>query len=173
MYFYNIGYCSYEDSYYAQLAHREKFSRERLKEMVFEVAADLLLKDIFRYSRWDTRLNREDKLVGVRYANFDYVLINAICRELIKRYNFEKVKFEATFYTFGWANIFDKDDWKEDIHDRGELDELYDFMVMKFGKEKIEELKTLCSEKEKKREEEIYRRYKESKGELKKNAKET
>ncbi len=113
MYIYNVGYDTYEESEHVQLYHKNKFSNREFKEKVKTAVVNILNK---------TKIKDKEKISF--QSIFDEVI-----EELVKNFGFKEVKFDAEFGVFGWADILDKEDWK-DV--RGEeLNELTDFVCTK------------------------------------------
>ncbi len=113
---YNLGYDTYEESEYIQLSHKHKYSDEEFKKIVRTATTNVITKLEIKENE---RISFQD-------------IIEDVAEELIKTFGFKRVKFDAEFSVFGWANILDKDDWKEV---RGEeLNKLTDFVNIKLKK---------------------------------------
>ena len=101
-YLYKIGYGSYEESEYTELAHDKKFSEAELQVMI----CDCAVKSVKMIRRPDT----EEGWDWVHnYQDIDSYVISY----LMDDYGFEKVGYEAQWSCFGWPSIFTKDDWSE------------------------------------------------------------
>ena len=107
---YNLGYDTYEESEYIQLSHEHKYSDKEFKQIVRTATANVINKMEIKENK---RISFQD-------------IIEDVAEELIQTFGFKRVKFDAEFSVFGWADISDKDDWKEV---RGEeLDKLSEFV---------------------------------------------
>lgn len=106
--YYRIGYGSPEDSYYEILTHTKIFTEEDIENMMVEY---ITKNKRYPYKRhfWE---NKFDSIV--------YKFINFLC----KKKGFKKLEYTSQFCRFGWASVFDKNDW--DKSERGKLDNLTD-----------------------------------------------
>lgn len=123
MYYYNIGYFSFEDSGYVQLVHSKKFTEEEFNEMVYICFGDVIKKikkeiampieELEKY--YSDKDNDEDYI----FWHCDYNNKISLCfmdiyryiaYMLCKNFGFEYLKFEADFSIFGWDNLNDKED---------------------------------------------------------------
>jgi hypothetical protein len=126
MYIYRCGYGSCEESDYAILSHEKKFTNSQIHEMIKAICVDL-------YQQFHTSSDREDS-TGAVWSSFESRYDHCtfqdlwsghgfpddtrynIPDELIKRYGFKRVKFEADIGYFGWASV-DKDDWVSHVNE--------------------------------------------------------
>ena len=107
MHIYNFGYHSHEESEYIQLYHNSKFTQKEFEEIVMNSASNIIDAE------------------GGKDTSFEHIFLDVL-DDLIKNHGFTKVEFEAEFDVFGWPDIMNKDDWK---NERGELlDKLADFI---------------------------------------------
>lgn len=114
-YHYKIGYYSHEESNYEELQHENKFSDDELTEMIAEATVETIKKA---------------KMTDNHYIhNFQDVFDdkdNSLIIYLIEKFGFKLIIYESTWNVFGWASIFDKDEWRDD---RGEhLDKITDIV---------------------------------------------
>lgn len=110
MYLYNLSYDTYEESEYIQLSHKHKYSDKEFKKIVRTATNNIITKIKTKENK---RISFQD-------------IIEDVAEELIKNFGFKRVKFDAEFSIFGWADILDKSDWKE-VRDE-ELNKLTDFI---------------------------------------------
>ena len=120
MYIYNVGFGSYEESEYAQLAFDQELTPDQLHEYVSQ-AIIKVLSDIVESNP------RRISYDGVSYQDIHEDVI----REL-KTVGFQEIKFNAEWSCFGWPSLTDQDSWSGQRDDT--LDRLY--------REIPEELKT-------------------------------
>lgn len=120
MYKYKIGYYSEEDSHYFEVEHDLKFTEDQITMMVIqaskEIAPKLLAIDAKEKNK---RYTKEEMEVGmcspdVDFQDLFYHYENGILTIetwLIKNRGFKVVEYEASWSVFGWASVFDKEDW--------------------------------------------------------------
>lgn len=120
MFIYNVGFGSYEESEYAQLAFDQELTPDQLHEYVSNAIIKVLS---------DTVKNKHSRISydGVSYQDIHEDVI----REL-KAVGFQEIKFNAEWSCFGWPSLTNKDSWSLQRDDK--LDQLY--------REIPEELKT-------------------------------
>lgn len=114
MYFYSIGYSSYEDSDYIALIHKEKYSDNEFFDIIYssipfvaeKLKADILLDD----SEYDWFYNHYDKMLNINFG-FLYKIIAEI---LIEKFEFEKIEYQSELILFGWPNVMQEKDWDYD-----------------------------------------------------------
>ena len=94
MYNYEIGYYSHEECPSYNLQHEKQFSQEEISQMVVEALSVIIDK------------------TKKKHSDFEY-LIEPVCDYLVKYRGFEYIEFEARWNVFGWASLFDENDWKE------------------------------------------------------------
>jgi hypothetical protein len=99
MYNYKIGYYSCEESEYFELSHKKKFSNEEITEMIATICRDLIEEE------------KKDE-ISLK-PSFQY-MVEEVKEGLIAKYNFEEVKYEVNWSVFGWADLLDENDWKEE-----------------------------------------------------------
>lgn len=104
MYFYNIGYNSYEECPDVTLCHEKEFTREDLENMVIEAIKEIIPQRKFDY---DFKENYGDLL----FSSYEgKCVLDVLC----DGFGFSRIKYTAQFSAFGWASIFDDDDWESD-----------------------------------------------------------
>ena len=104
MYYYNIGYYTFEESEYTQLIHKKKYSNNELKEIVEEAYISIM----------------KDKKIGEkreRYETRIQIVNPELIEYLINNKGFNKIEFHAEWCVFGWAHLFEED-WKETVKDK-------------------------------------------------------
>ena len=111
LYFYLIGYGSYEDSGQVMLSHEKKFTKKRLRDMCMEMAPRAAKK--FISGRKPKCLGGvcmygSRKLEDIRFSEF-YLFI---AEQLSIRKGFKVVEPCENFFMFGWPNIMDPKDWE-------------------------------------------------------------
>lgn len=111
MYFYNIGYNSYEESDYSQLWHEKKYSEKEFKEIIFKIILDIFKNRTEEDKKWE--------------KTFQHILPEVV-EQLIENFGFKEVEFDAEFNVFGWADLTDENDWKQ-VRDE-ELDEITKYL---------------------------------------------
>lgn len=101
MYFYSVGYGSYEDSGYIQFTHSSKFSDEQLERVVEDCLFEVLKK------------------FGTEDSNFSELMFHGdrerYFMTAMKKRGFVPLKYTARFSVFGWANSIDPEDWEETL----------------------------------------------------------
>lgn len=105
MYFYSIGYTSYEECPDITLCHEKIFTSEELEDLIIKSMRDIIPTLDFEYS---FQSNFSELLMG--YDPNRKNVIDILCY----KYGFIPLKYTATFRAFGWASVFDHEDWKED-----------------------------------------------------------
>jgi len=105
MYFYNIGYNSYEECPDVTLCHEKQYTRDEIEEIIIKAIRELIPLRKFDYSY---QSNFGDILMG--HDPKQKNVIELLC----EKYGFMSIKYTAQFSAFGWASIFDKEDWRTD-----------------------------------------------------------
>ena len=101
MYYYEIGYSSYEDSHCETLTHETEFNKDELEDMIAEGFKSLFpsacAKDLtFLYCFY---INDEVNI-------YDWLVANK---------GFKKLKYTAISSIFGWGDLKTPTDWKREI----------------------------------------------------------
>lgn len=114
VYRYKIGYSSYEESHYIELEHAQKFTENDITKMVTEAVLNILKnnKEEYIHSFQDV-FARSCK--GITVESY-----------LIKEKGFKPLKFTTEWDIFGWASLFHKDDWKNEIASDKNLEKIID-----------------------------------------------
>jgi hypothetical protein len=112
MHIYNVGYGTREESDYFQLCHKQKFSKGEF-ELIVAAAVTKVLKGMKPKER--------------RKATFQKILYSVV--DGLTKEGFTRVKFDAEFDVFGWAEILDEKDWAID------RDEQLNFLTKTVSKE--------------------------------------
>lgn len=100
MYYYEVGYGSYEDSGRIMLSHETLYDDAAFRQMCIDVSK--LAMDKYQQKFQDDDITR---------ISFDE-LYTFVAEALIEQYGFQQVIPSAGFFPFGWSNILDQDDWK-------------------------------------------------------------
>ena len=95
MYTYVIGYCTYEESALDHLTHEERFTKEKIEEMVHTCA----LKAI-----------KEAKEAN-NYLNSYQDIHDRVLDHLKEDFDFNDIEVEQSWTVFGWASMFKHSDW--------------------------------------------------------------
>lgn len=93
-YIYSLGYSSYEESFYKQFSHEQKFSQQEFDKIIIDLSVTILKE-------------RKEDLISFQHIFFEVI-------EKLKEKGFKELKFTAKFNVFGWANLLDPNDWKSD-----------------------------------------------------------
>ena len=118
MFYYSIGYGSYEDSDYIQLMHETEFGKRKFEQIIFdavpfvleELKTDFLNKDAkyhWYYDFYDKRL----------HIGFD-ALFSIFAEVLCEHFGFERMGYTASFHLFGWPNMMEEDSWDHEKADK-------------------------------------------------------
>jgi hypothetical protein len=100
MYYYQVGYGSYEESDIHTLKHEKQFTQEQFDELV----SDCVVK--VYHSQPDDYMRKQ-----LMWLN------DKVIELLVSEYGFQKPVFQASFIAFGWADLDDPDDWKPTVED--------------------------------------------------------
>jgi len=119
-YIYNIGYYTCEGTENVQLLHEVKFTENQLRDIIHNATLKVLDKI------------RTGEIPKPPKYSFEMIFHNVI-DELVKTYNFENIDFTASWDCFGWASLFNKNDFK--YHRDESLKELTAFLKKKGYKE--------------------------------------
>jgi len=114
MYIYDISYGTCEESECVQLSHTKKFTNAQLVDMIADVALEMIRDDPEEYSRKDFEGKKRSITFQQMFIGLDDMLM--------KKFGFKSIKFQAKFDVFGWADMFDIEDW--DTY-RGETDKKF------------------------------------------------
>ena len=110
MFFYEVGYGSYEDSGYIQLFHKKEFSEEEFEALILEVAPEAAERSLERQESLEDETQKGDYYRGHRFEDM-YPHIAAL---LIEKHGFREISYCARYSVFGWPNLLDKSDWGSD-----------------------------------------------------------
>jgi len=112
IYYYRVGYGSYEDSGDVMLSHKDKFTPTQFRRLCIKVAPDAARKYI---SGKRTQkcfggccMYGERTLSDMTFSE----LYPFIAEQLTEQYGFTLVKQQAGYFLFGWPNIMDPESWK-------------------------------------------------------------
>ena len=97
MYYYKIGYWSFEETSSYTLMNENEFTEEQFDELVVDCIASVF---------------KENKSC----KNFEKI-INKVIKMLEDEFGFKQPIVKASFIPFGWANFDDPDDWKPQVED--------------------------------------------------------
>ncbi|MDB5097442.1 MAG: hypothetical protein JWM80_1863 [Cyanobacteria bacterium RYN_339] len=105
MYFYKLGYWTYDGAAGVELAHQEKIETEAFQKLVYACTAELI------------RRERKNK------SHFPFAWIyDEVANLLVLRHGFRRVEYAAEYEVYGSGSVLDPD---EDLPD---LDHLYRFL---------------------------------------------
>jgi hypothetical protein len=135
MYFYEIGYGSYEDSCYTPLVHTNKFSKEELENMFVDAVVEYLINrekgeqetkegeiPNYQMKRFmerakkelgenityeEAKLKAKNTSISPHYTKYSYIH-DDIVKIMVKNFGFEMLKYDAQCFVSGWADIVDK-----------------------------------------------------------------
>jgi len=110
MFKYKIGYSTYEESHYIELEHEQKFTHDELTKIIAEAAVAVV----------KTMVNDKDYVHSFQDVFSRCYMDNKkadIEGYLIKEKGFKLIEYAENWYTFGWASIFHKEDWKDNRDD--------------------------------------------------------
>lgn len=110
MYFYSIGYGSYEDSSFIEYVFSDKLTDEELERYVHKAVIAALEKVI---AMADT-----DDYLYYDSSGPTFRTIQDLVHEELLNLGFNKLEYDAEWGCFGWASIIDKDDWSNDRDDK-------------------------------------------------------
>lgn len=119
MYRYKIGYTSYEESSFVELEHEQKFSHQELSELIAEATVET-----FKKLRGKSNIyihNFQDVFHDIYNTQYNIVSY------LIENKGFKRIEYQDVWSVFGWASIFDRQDWGSD------RDPELDFIVNKMN----------------------------------------
>ena len=102
MYLYKIGYTSCEESGFWDLWHEQKFTQDDLTNMIAE--AIIALKP---------QIHKDDEEYTDNLQEyFEHYKRENIASWLIENKGFKSVDFQEIWSAFGWASVFDINDWE-------------------------------------------------------------
>jgi len=113
MYYYSIGYNSYEDSDYIKLCHEKEFSQKEFSDMVLDCVNDVVLKlkEDFKNPKenkkyaWFYDFYRFDHKPVLYFSSLYLIFAEVLC----EKYLFEKTSEQTKFTFYGEGNIFDSE----------------------------------------------------------------
>lgn len=136
LYFYKVGYYSYEDSGDVSMSHSRKIPKREYRNMIVEATLELLLNrrdmvswldtdegDYHDYEKKRYEKNDRRKIDGKEYATLEEYLedrgykqysrfsdiYRAVANLMVELYGFEMVEYEQEEFVDGWGAICDKD----------------------------------------------------------------
>ncbi len=119
MFYYSIGYNSYEDSESIKLCHEKKFDNNEFEKIVIsctDIVADRLKEDLqkgYDEKQYDLYYDFK-KILVVHFASIYQIFADVLC----EKYGFKIVKDTCSFYLFGWPNMMIENDWDEEKNDK-------------------------------------------------------
>ena len=99
MYFYEVGYWSYEESPSYTLINEKEFSKEEFDDLVSNCAFEVLMS--INESMYDSFQDITSKIIDI----------------LEDKHGFKQPIIKSSFNPFGWASVYDKNDWKPQVND--------------------------------------------------------
>lgn len=97
-YLYQVGYGSYEDSYFMEFKHDELMSEEDLERHVAECMAEAI-RSSRKWYEYDLNMAAS------------WIIIERLSNLMQKR-GFKRIPYRATVSIFGWASPVNLNDWK-------------------------------------------------------------
>jgi len=126
MYYYSIGYTSYEDSGFAVLMNEQQFSSGEFNAMVFSCVSLVAqeTKSYYEQSEFQTGFGYYsvyDKLINVKFSDIYETIADKLC----EKFDFAKLEYQADFALFGWPNLNEKEDWDYDDERHIKISEMF------------------------------------------------
>ena len=117
IYFYNVGYDSYEESPSVVLYHNQKFSEKEFQNLCASVTAKIYKnRDKLSESRHFILYENKKLKTGIKFEDLYRLLTDELC----KNHGFKKIEYSSIFSPFGWAQVDDEKDWNENgVGDEG------------------------------------------------------
>lgn len=116
MYFYEVGYSSYEEAPTYTLISEKEYTQVEFDELV----ADCIVESYFIKTAEDKkRMIEENIVLEDDMKDYDYYdkvdnLLSHAIEILVAQHGFIQPEFKCIFQPFGWASIKNPDDWKND-----------------------------------------------------------
>jgi len=98
MYYYEVGYGSYEDSYYVTLTHAEQLTEAQLTELVTQAMEQTAL-----------RLAKSTKHFDYKLLHVSDLVADGLFTEEMKKLGFAELTYQVKFSMFGWESIFNEE----------------------------------------------------------------
>lgn len=140
IYFYSVGYSSYEEAPSIILFSHKKYSKQEFMNICAEASMKVYdkiheYKDINEYIKYiedENELLTEEEQGMLRgfSVKFDEIY-RYVTKELCKNYGFKEIKIENLFMPFGWSNIVDETDWANDTMNDFDLQRIRDYIFTK------------------------------------------
>jgi hypothetical protein len=133
MFFYEVGYTSYEEAPMYTLMSSKEYTQEEFDTLV----ADCMIEVYYiKSAEWKKRLEEEGYVKPVidedddeeeydHYSKVDNLLTDTI-EALVSKHGFSEPDFKCRFQPFGWGSIKNVEDWK------GQTDSQLDFIRERF-----------------------------------------
>lgn len=121
MYFYTVGYGSYEDSGNISLVHRKEYTEEEFENMVKECAK--IVTEQYLYKEKEKRIKDKERLqftlefndpLKVDFSDIYEKVADLLCI----KYTFKKLKYTQRYSVFGWANLVGENNWEEESDEK-------------------------------------------------------
>ena len=111
LYYYQIGYGSYEDSDDVMLSHEQKFTEKQFRDLCFEAAPQAARNYVgHRKLKYIKKLLcRPRRRKEITFQD----LFPFVAEQLIMHHGFKLVQSEQRFFMFGWPNIMDPKHWED------------------------------------------------------------
>lgn len=103
MFAYKVGYGSYEESRFAELLHKSKYSDEEIHKIVIKCIIKVL--DDVVSGKHDVYISDE----GISYDDIHEHVIDEM-----RQFGFEEIRYQSEWTCFGWASITNSDSWKRE-----------------------------------------------------------
>lgn len=99
IYFYNVGYHSFEESPRRVLYSQRAYTEEQFRDLVSDVSIQVLSEENLKYGM---------------YQKFEHIM-DKVCQILIADFDFKELEVQASFMPFGWASLVDPEDWASEV----------------------------------------------------------
>ncbi len=107
VYFYDVGYYSYEEAPSIMIFHNKKFTEKEFRDLCASITANIYKN---RHQIKDMYYRNEKLKTGVRFED----LLGPLIDELCKNYGFDIIKTTASFSPSGHDNVDYLEDWEEE-----------------------------------------------------------
>lgn len=115
MYFYRIGFYSYEESNYLVVFSEKKYTKEEFNKLVIDIAAPIVLEqqkknvlqveeDIAEFKKENLKYDAESMRENAKSVTWDSVY-REVAEVLCLKYGFNMLEYQAEFSLFSWSNI--------------------------------------------------------------------
>ena len=123
VYFYSVGYYSYEDSAEIVLINKKFYTESQFKKLCLDISLYVYNNRIrLDHEEWGIKhhAREPESKDHAHLKRFDWMyshVVNVLC----KSYGFKVLKKTAMFSPFGWAQIDDEYDWASERQNDNDL----------------------------------------------------